>query len=143
VSESVERAGIVISGMCWCNQRGKALLEMPIRELWGEDAVCVGIERRALQSILLRGVKGLPTRLGISVQSLVDGGERVSVRFAGRSLICSGQMVWLSIAPVRARGLTGIHFYLGDCCFFGLCPIAEGQKYGLIRSRYAPLIAPA
>jgi 2-polyprenyl-6-methoxyphenol hydroxylase-like FAD-dependent oxidoreductase len=26
--------------------------------------------------------------------------------------------------------LTGLQFHLGDGCFFGLCPVANGQTYG-------------
>jgi 2-polyprenyl-6-methoxyphenol hydroxylase-like FAD-dependent oxidoreductase len=39
-------------------------------------------------------------------------------------------MAWLSIAPIRPRGLTNLQFLLGEDRFFGLCPVADGRTYG-------------
>jgi 2-polyprenyl-6-methoxyphenol hydroxylase-like FAD-dependent oxidoreductase len=46
------------------------------------------------------------------------------------SPLYTGQMVWRSLAPIRPRGLTRSQFLLGEGCFFGLCPIGNGQTYG-------------
>jgi 2-polyprenyl-6-methoxyphenol hydroxylase-like FAD-dependent oxidoreductase len=39
-------------------------------------------------------------------------------------------MAWRSIAPIRPHGLSKLQFLLGDGCFFGLCPVGNGQTYG-------------
>ena len=47
-----------------------------------------------------------------------------------RIAVYSGQLAWRSIAPIRPGGLTSLQFWLGDGCFFGLCPVGDGRTYG-------------
>lgn len=44
--------------------------------------------------------------------------------------VYAGQIAWRSVAPTRPRGLTRLQFLLGEDCFFGLCPVGNGQTYG-------------
>jgi 2-polyprenyl-6-methoxyphenol hydroxylase-like FAD-dependent oxidoreductase len=44
--------------------------------------------------------------------------------------VYAGQVVWRSLAPIRPSGLSRVQFLLGEGCFFGLCPVGEGQTYG-------------
>jgi 2-polyprenyl-6-methoxyphenol hydroxylase-like FAD-dependent oxidoreductase len=115
-----------------------------------------GIERLRLQEVLVAGVEGVPCRLGISISSLTENADRVSVVFSDgssgaydlvvgadgisstvRALALSpvrptytGGMAWRSVAPIRPRGLTTLQFHLGKGCFFGLCPVGDGRTYG-------------
>jgi 2-polyprenyl-6-methoxyphenol hydroxylase-like FAD-dependent oxidoreductase len=41
-----------------------------------------------------------------------------------------GQMVWRSLAPFRPPEPDVVQFWLGDGCFFGLCPVGDGLTYG-------------
>src|SRR5262249_14497340 len=116
----------------------------------------IGIERAKLQDVLLAGAAAVPCRLGMSVTSLSQDEDRVTVGFSDgttdeydlvvgadgisstvRQLaldatppIYSGQMAWRSLASVRAAELDGVQFWLGDGCFFGLCPVGDGRVYG-------------
>src|SRR5262249_14763044 len=42
----------------------------------------------------------------------------------------AGEMGWRSLAPMRPRGVPKVQFLLGEGCFFGLCPVGQGQTYG-------------
>jgi 2-polyprenyl-6-methoxyphenol hydroxylase-like FAD-dependent oxidoreductase len=40
------------------------------------------------------------------------------------------QIVWRSLAPLRLPEPPGVQFWLGEGCFFGLCPVSAGRSYG-------------
>jgi 2-polyprenyl-6-methoxyphenol hydroxylase-like FAD-dependent oxidoreductase len=44
--------------------------------------------------------------------------------------VYSGQIAWRSLAPLRSREPYSVQFWLGDGCFFGLCPVGDGRTYG-------------
>ena len=111
---------------------------------------------RKLQDALLSGAAAVPRRLATSITALRQEGECVAVRFSdgttgtydlvigadgisstvrrlaiGTALpVYSGQMAWRSLAPILPGQPTSVQFWLGDGCFFGLCPVGEGQTYG-------------
>jgi len=152
---AIEQAGTVIRHWDFCDQQGEVLCETDLEGLWGDVGPFIGIERTKLQQVLLAGAAAVPSRLGASILSLTQDEHRVSVRFndgsAGdydlvvgadgigstvRTLalseappIYAGQMVWRSLAPIRPRSLTKVQFLLGEGCFFGLCPVGNGQTY--------------
>jgi 2-polyprenyl-6-methoxyphenol hydroxylase-like FAD-dependent oxidoreductase len=41
----------------------------------------------------------------------------------------AGHVGWRSLVSIRPRGLQHLQFFLGDGCFFGLCPVGDGT-YG-------------
>jgi 2-polyprenyl-6-methoxyphenol hydroxylase-like FAD-dependent oxidoreductase len=153
---AVERAGARLRRWSFCDQAGEVLLENDLEALWQDIGPCIGIERVRLQQILVAGVEGIPCRLGMSIRSLKQFGNGVSVAFddgssdsyglvVGADGISSnvraltlgtiapaytGAMAWRSIAPIRPRGLSTLQFLLGEGCFFGLCPVGEGRTYG-------------
>ena len=66
---------------------------------------------------------------------LVIGADGISSTVRRLSLsatppVYSGHLAWRSIAPIRPGGLTSLQFWLGDGCFFGLCPVGDGRTYG-------------
>jgi 2-polyprenyl-6-methoxyphenol hydroxylase-like FAD-dependent oxidoreductase len=153
---SVERAGACLRRWSFCDQAGEVLLENDLEALWQGIGPCIGIERVRLQQILVAGVEGIPCRLGMSIRSLKQWGNGVSVAFddgssdiyglvVGADGILSnvralalgtiapaytGAMAWRSIAPIRPRGLSTLQFLLGEGRFFGLCPVGDGRTYG-------------
>jgi len=153
---AVERAGARIRHWRFCDQAGEALSESDVEMLWGDVGPFIGIERMRLQRVLVEGVASVPCRLGMSIRSLTQHDDRVSVTFSDglsgtydlvvgadgisstvRALTLSatspaytGAMAWRSIAPIRPRSLTNLQFHLGDGCFFGLCPVGDGHTYG-------------
>src|SRR5262249_8127213 len=44
--------------------------------------------------------------------------------------VYSGQMAWRSLAPMPPPEPSTVQFWLGDGCFFGLCPVGGGRTYG-------------
>jgi hypothetical protein len=42
----------------------------------------------------------------------------------------AGHISWRSVAPMRLPGPPSIQFWLGDGCFFGLCPVGDDRTYG-------------
>ena len=116
----------------------------------------MAIERTGLHKALTEGASAVPQRLGVSVTSLTQTGHRVFVEFSDESVgeyglvvgadgisstvrRCAvspahpadlGAMNWRSIAPIRPRGLDNLQFFLGERCFFGLCPVRDWRTYG-------------
>ncbi len=153
---AVERAGARVRRWRFCDDAGEILSESDLEALWGDVGPCIGIERTRLQQALVVGVEGIPCRLGMSIQSLTQHDDRVSVDFSdgssgtydlvvgadgisstARALALStttpaytGAMAWRSVAPIRPHGLTSLQFLLGEGCFFGLCPVGNGHTYG-------------
>lgn len=156
MGSAIEEAGTIIRHWDFCDQQGTVLCETNLEALWGEVGPFFGIARAALQRVLREGAAAVPTRLGISISSLAQDERRVRVAFSDGSMgdydlvvgadglastvrkligslaspLYTGQMVWRSLAPIRPRGLTRLQFLLGEGCFFGLCPIGNGQTYG-------------
>jgi 2-polyprenyl-6-methoxyphenol hydroxylase-like FAD-dependent oxidoreductase len=156
VGAAVERAGAVVRRWLFCDEQGEMLCETDLEALWDNAGPCVGIERAKLQQALLAGASAVPCRLNTSIASLTQDGKHVSVSFddgfvreydlvvgadgifstvrrlalSAMAPIGLGALNWRSIAPIRPRGLSALHFLLGDKCFFGLCPVGEGRTYG-------------
>jgi FAD-dependent urate hydroxylase len=152
----LERVGTVLHRWGFCDQQGELLFDVDLQALWEDVGPCIGIERAKLQRVLLAGASVVPCRLGTSITSLRQADRRVSVEFtdgsAGqydlvvgadgisstvRRLTLSadppanaGHMAWRSLAPIRPEGLENLRFFLGDRCFFGLCPVGYGHTYG-------------
>jgi 2-polyprenyl-6-methoxyphenol hydroxylase-like FAD-dependent oxidoreductase len=42
----------------------------------------------------------------------------------------ANQIAWRSLVRMRLPGLPGVHFSLGDSCFFGLCSVGDDVTYG-------------
>jgi 2-polyprenyl-6-methoxyphenol hydroxylase-like FAD-dependent oxidoreductase len=156
IGASVEQAGAVIRHWDFCDQRGAVLSETDLEALWGDVGAFIGIARAELHQLLLSAAAAVPARLGVSVASLAQNNDSVLVGLSDGSTgrydllvgadgiasrvrtlalsadppVSGGQTVWLSLAPSRPRGLTSLQFLLGEGCFFGLCPIGNGQTYG-------------
>jgi FAD-dependent urate hydroxylase len=152
---AIERAGALLRHWQFCDQHGTVLCSVDLQELWGDVGKCIGIERAKLQEVLLDGAAGVPVRLGTSIISLTQDERRVAVKFTDGSvgeydllvgadgiastvrelalgkkpLQSAGHVGWRSLVPRRPEGLQHLSFFLGDGCFFGLCPVAEGT-YG-------------
>lgn len=153
---AVERAGTVIRHWDYCDERGSVLAETDLEALWGDVGPFVGIARADLQRVSVAASTDVPTRLGTRITSLGNDDDGVSVAFSDGSTetydlvvgadgiwstvrevavdptppVYGGEMVWRSLAPIRPRGLRKLQFLLGDGCFFGLCPVGDGQTYG-------------
>ncbi len=153
---AIEHAGTVIHHWDFCDQQGQVLCEIDLEGLWGDVGPFIGVERTKLQQVLLAGAATVPSRLGTSIISLTQDEHRVSVEFSDGSAgdydlvvgadgiasivrkltlseappVYAGQIAWRSVAPIRPRGLTKLQFLLGEGCFFGLCPVGNGQTYG-------------
>ncbi len=156
MAREIEAAGWANRRWCFCDERGDLLSETDLDALWNGIGRWVAIERTKLHHILLEGANGVPQRLGLSVTSLSQSDRHVNVGFSDascdeyalvigadgirstvRSLAISDNppqdlsaMNWRSIVPTRPKGLTGLHFFLGERRFFGLCPVGETRTYG-------------
>jgi 2-polyprenyl-6-methoxyphenol hydroxylase-like FAD-dependent oxidoreductase len=153
---AVEQGGAVIRHWDFCDPQGEVLSETDLEALWGDVGPFIGIARVKLHQVLLDAAAAVPSRLGLSATSLTHAEDDLSVGFSDGSTgrydlvvgadgivstvrlltlstappVSPGQMVWRSVAPLRPRGLTKLQFVLGDGCFFGLCPVGNGQTYG-------------
>jgi FAD-dependent urate hydroxylase len=155
---TLEQVGVRLRHWDFCDQQGAVLCETDLEELWGEADPFFGIARSSLQRVLLAGASAASIRLGAAVVAVTQDEQRhcVSVGFNDGSTadydlvvaadgiastvrklvlgtappVYAGQMTWRSLAPMRPRGLSKLQFVLGDGCFFGLCPVGEGQTYG-------------
>ncbi|HEV2425316.1 MAG TPA: FAD-dependent monooxygenase [Terriglobia bacterium] len=156
MGEAVRKAGTLIRHWGFCDQQQEVLCEIDLQALWGDVGPFIGIERTELHEVLVEGAAAVRHRLGTSLSSLTQQPDSVSVAFSdgstgdydlvvGADGISStvrglaltnispadlGAMNWRSIAPIRPHGLGALRFMLGDRCFFGLCPVGDGQTYG-------------
>jgi 2-polyprenyl-6-methoxyphenol hydroxylase-like FAD-dependent oxidoreductase len=150
---AVERAGAVIRRWQFRDQRGEVLCDIPLEPLWREVGPFIGIERARLHEVLHSG--DFLERLGTWIIALTQDKHRVQVSFNDGSTgrydfvvgadglhsgtrrlafgphepIYGGQMVWRSLSPLHLPERDSIQFWLGDGCFFGLCPVGSGT-YG-------------
>jgi 2-polyprenyl-6-methoxyphenol hydroxylase-like FAD-dependent oxidoreductase len=149
-------AGCVIGSWLFADDQGGALCQIDLDSAWGTVGPLVGITRARLQDVLVAGVQPVPCRLGTSITSIGETADRVSVRFtdgsagdydlvvgadgirsAVRALVFgpvepafAGHISWRSVAPIQLPGPPSIQFWLGDRCFFGLCPVGDNRTYG-------------
>jgi len=156
IGTAVERAGAVLRRWLFCDHRDKVLCEIDLEELWGDVGPFIGIERIKLQAALRLAAEDTPCRLGTRVTAVNQSNGQVAVDFSDHSSgqydlvigadgisstlrrlalsatrpVYGGQMAWRSIAPIRPGGLTSLQFWLGNGCFFGLCPVGDGRTYG-------------
>lgn len=148
--------GSVVRHWIFADHEGGILCDIDLDRVWCGIGPFVGIARAGLQNVLVGGVSGVPCRLGTTITSIADDGQRVRVEFtdgsAGtydlvvgadgiRSVVrdlafgnvvptFAGQIAWRSISPITLPGPSSVQFWLGEGCFFGLCSIADGHTYG-------------
>jgi 2-polyprenyl-6-methoxyphenol hydroxylase-like FAD-dependent oxidoreductase len=156
---AVIEAGRVIGRWVFADQNGTVLCDIDLDSVWGTVGPCVGISRARLQEVLVAGARSVPCRLGTSITAISAGSaleRHVPVRFTDgrtgdydlvvgadgiRSVVrelafgklepaFAGQISWRSVAPISLPGPPSIQFWLGDRCFFGLCPVGDGHTYG-------------
>jgi 2-polyprenyl-6-methoxyphenol hydroxylase-like FAD-dependent oxidoreductase len=153
LSTAMERAGATIRRWQFRDQTGAVLCDIPLEPLWSRVGPFIGIERAKLHAILRSD--GAQWRLGTWIVAMDQDSSRVQVTFNDGStgdydlvvgadglysgtrrlafgpseLIHGGQMVWRSLSPLHLPEPDSVQFWLGDGCFFGLCPVGSGT-YG-------------
>ena len=156
LGDAVEQAGTPVRRWGFFDQHGRTLCTTDLQQLWGEVGACVGIARVRLQQVLVLSAAPVLTRLGVSVTSLTQEQDRVSVGFSDSSAAdydlvvgadgiystvrrltistappgYAGTMVWRSIVSTRPPGLTDMMILMGDGCYFGQVPMGDGHTYG-------------
>jgi 2-polyprenyl-6-methoxyphenol hydroxylase-like FAD-dependent oxidoreductase len=149
-------AGCVLGSWLFADDQGGVLCRIDLDGVWGGVGPLVGIARARLQDVLVAGAQLVPCRLGTSIVSIGEAADGVSVRFtdgsagdydlvvgadgirsAVRALVFgpvepafAGHISWRSVAPMRLPGPPSVQFWLGDRCFFGLCPVGDDRTYG-------------
>jgi 2-polyprenyl-6-methoxyphenol hydroxylase-like FAD-dependent oxidoreductase len=96
------------------DQRGRVLLDVDLRAVWGAIGSCVAISHRALHE-LLRG--GIAIRLGMTVTALEDEGSGVRATFADGSTDLYDVVV----------GADGVHSWVRSSVFGGADATFVGQ----------------
>ncbi len=155
LAAAIERAGAVLRYWQFCDQSGGVLCSVDLQDVWGNVGPCIGIGREKLQDALREAVVAVPVRLGTSITSLMQNDRHVAVTLSDGSaseydlvvgadgiassvrdlvlgmtaLQSAGHVGWRSLVPIRPHDLHHLQFFLGDGCFFGLCPVGEGT-YG-------------
>ena len=150
---AVREQGAIVRSWQFRDEAGAMLFEVALEPLWHTTGHFVGIERRRLHHLLSSAVG--PCRLATSITALAQDDHLVSVEtsdgasaaydlvigadglnstvrrlaFGESRPTYGGQMVWRSLAPIHLEERDSVQFWLGDGCFFGLCPIGDGT-YG-------------
>jgi 2-polyprenyl-6-methoxyphenol hydroxylase-like FAD-dependent oxidoreductase len=153
---AVADRGMALHHWVFCDRQGELLCDIDLRDFWNGVGPFIGIARTKLQQALLIGVAAVPCRLGISVTALLQDHHGVSIRFSDGSSgrydlvvgadgissgirelafganppVGAGHIAWRSVVPMRPAKLSGLRFFFGDRCFFGLCPVGGGHTYG-------------
>ena len=156
IRAAVEHEGAIVRSWLLRDQLGDVLCDLDLEALWGDVGPLIGIERAKLQQALLSCTAAHSCCLGTWVISLSQSDHRISVAFndgtageydlvvgadgigstmrqiaLGTTLpVYGGQMVWRSLAPIHPPEYDCVQFWLGDGCFFGLCPVGGGRTYG-------------
>jgi FAD-dependent urate hydroxylase len=76
--EAVHEHGHEIGNQLFLDQRGRALLDVDLRELWGVTGPCLAISHRALHELLREGIT---VRLNTTVTALEDQGSALQASF--------------------------------------------------------------
>jgi 2-polyprenyl-6-methoxyphenol hydroxylase-like FAD-dependent oxidoreductase len=153
IGAAIERAGAVVHHWQFLDEQGEMLCDVELDALWGKIGPFIGIERTRLHEALKSAAGSC--RLGTWVTSLRQDDDHVVVvlndgatvqydlvvgadgihsgvrefLLGKREPSYGGQMVWRSLAPASPPQFDSIQFWLGDGCFFGLCPVGGGS-YG-------------
>jgi 2-polyprenyl-6-methoxyphenol hydroxylase-like FAD-dependent oxidoreductase len=153
---AVADRGVALPRWGFCDRQGELLCEIDLQDFWNGVGAFIGIERTKLQEALLIGVAAVPCRLGIFVTALLQDRNGVSICFSDGSSgrydlvvgadgissgvrelafganppVGAGHIAWRSVVPMRPAKLSGLRFFFGDQCFFGLCPVGGGRTYG-------------
>lgn len=156
MADALENAGTVVPRWDFCDAGGTVLCSIDLQDLWAGVGPCIGVERAQLQQVLMAGAEDVPCRLRTSVTALESGENRVRARLSdgsareydlvvGADGIAStirklafeaappksaGHVGWRSLVPARPSGLRHLQFFLGEGCFFGLCPVGRSATYG-------------
>jgi 2-polyprenyl-6-methoxyphenol hydroxylase-like FAD-dependent oxidoreductase len=151
---SPERQMRFIRKQVFFNHRGMKLGEIDLETFWAGCGPCLGIRRSVLHSLLLEKVSDLPIRFGLTVQTVHQEIDQVSVHFSDGSkevydLIVGadgiystvrqlefkgsdpdflGQAAWRFIASLPA-GIDQWSVFLGPGRTFLILPIGSNQAY--------------
>lgn len=154
IDAAVAQDGAIVRRWLFRDQEGDVLCDIQLEPLWRDVGPFIGIERSKLHDALR--FAGGACRLRTWTTALNQDGGRVSVAFNGGGVgeydlviggdgihstvrglalggtppIYGGQMVWRSVAPIHASETDSVEFWLGEGCFFGLCPVGGGRTYG-------------
>lgn len=155
LGSAVEHAGTRVRRWLFCDRAGQVLCDIALDPLWGDVSPFVGIARAKLHEALLSWA---PTcRIDTAVTSLRQDDRGVSVAFSDSDVgeydlvigadglystvragifgpdepVYGGQMVWRSLVSLPSQSLfDAVQFWLGDGCFFGMCPVGSDLVYG-------------
>jgi 2-polyprenyl-6-methoxyphenol hydroxylase-like FAD-dependent oxidoreductase len=162
LADAALREGYINRTQTFRNHRGARLAELDVEAYWASCGPCLGLQRAVLHRLLAEKVACLPTRFGVTVGSLRQQPEQVSVRFTDGSgdtydLVVGadgihssirrlefgksdpqfrGQLGWRFITR-RPAGIDGWTVFLGTGSAFLLLPIGGDRVYC-----YADRIAP-
>jgi 2-polyprenyl-6-methoxyphenol hydroxylase-like FAD-dependent oxidoreductase len=103
-----------IKRQLFLDQRGRVLLDVDLRDVWGVIGPCVAISHRALHELLREGI---PTRRGMTVTALEEDGSGVRAAFADRSTDIYDLVV----------GADGVHSWVRSAVFGGADAKFVGQ----------------
>ena len=103
-----------IKRQLFLDQRGRVLLDVDLRAVWGAIGPCVAISHRLLHELLR---KGIPVRLGTTATALDDDGSGVRVTFANGSTDLYDFAV----------GADGVHSWVRSTIFGGADATFVGQ----------------
>jgi 2-polyprenyl-6-methoxyphenol hydroxylase-like FAD-dependent oxidoreductase len=103
-----------IKRQLFLDQRGRVLLDVDLRGVWGATGPCVAISHRALHELLREGIA---IRLGITVTALDDDGSAVQATFADGSTGVYDVVV----------GADGVHSWVRSAMFGGADATFVGQ----------------
>jgi 2-polyprenyl-6-methoxyphenol hydroxylase-like FAD-dependent oxidoreductase len=96
------------------DQRGRVLLNVDLRDVWGAIGPCVAISHRALHELLREGIA---VRLGTTVTALDDQGSSVRATFVDASTVVYDVVV----------GADGVHSLVRSALFGGADATFVGQ----------------
>jgi 2-polyprenyl-6-methoxyphenol hydroxylase-like FAD-dependent oxidoreductase len=103
-----------IKRQLFLDQRGRVLLDVDLRGVWGATGPCMAISHRALHELLREGIA---IRLGITVTALDDDGSAVRATFADGSTGVYDVVV----------GADGVHSWVRSAVFGGADATFVGQ----------------
>lgn len=156
LSDAVAAAGAPIGDWTFADQDGDVLCRVDLDEAWRRTGPCIGIARGSLLTLLRDAAGMVPIGRGITVDSLCQSNQYVSVAFSNGTVknydlvvgadgidsglraltfaatlpVYTGQTTWRSMMQTCPDRPTGLHFLLGDGCFFGVCPAGQAGAYG-------------
>ncbi|MDH7445095.1 FAD-dependent monooxygenase [Aquimarina sp. 2201CG14-23] len=82
LGDVVRQKGFIVSTRHIMNAKGNMILDLDLEKIWNREKPCLGINRKTLHDILLKGIDHTNITLGLTIDKLKANHDNVDVTFS-------------------------------------------------------------